>query len=1233
MVATDDAWAAGGHVLVHWDGSAWDLTAPPPGDVDVNAIDMLSADAGWAVGYSASGSGILAWDGETWSQFSGPQTPSLASVDIVSADDVWAVGNEGTIVHFDGDVWNEVPSPTDAWLKSVSLTGPNDGWAVGLIFSPPGGVLLRWDGSSWTEHGQYSGSPLLGVSMRSATDGWAVGTGGAMLHWDGAAWTDDNAPLAQTLNAVAVSGAGPGAEATWSVGDGGAILDRQAGTWRLVEGADGTRINGLTLHAPDDGWAVGDIGSLGSSRGAMLRWDGQQWEDYPIPETDGLLDVSMTSSVDGWAVGHGGAILQWDGAEWTAVENDWMLSLNGVAAVSPTDAWAVGMVGGILHWDGLTWTVYDSPTTSTLEAIFMLDADDGWAVGSLGTTVHWDGLEWTVVESPTNTSLHGVSFAAADDGWAVGWPSSTTHSVAALHWDGEAWTAGTTPGDFLLQSVAMSPDGHAWAVGNGGDVLDWDGASWTRSYSGTDQALYAVALTAPDEGWIGGTSRTFLRLGGEPSQPTSTPTTPSSTATPTQATPATPTTPTTPQAAAVYVPATYKNWGAHWPGPIPTAPTQVGTATPTASPPVDTATPTASPTAPSPSPSPTAVAPVEIVEQVGGAAYAAAVGGDHVLVGRGNRLVVYDASDPAAPVEIGRTAPLSGVVQDVIAQGSVAYVLAVAGDRLNIDGVTSAVHAVSLDLLTQPTVLSSVHLPGVAFEAAMSDDRLYVPAFGFVGADLETNLHVLDIGLPGSMLETARVSIDVAALGITLRDSHAYLVGQDADGNGVLRVVDLSTADEPQIVGALTVGRGAAATVCAIHGDYLYVADDWSLYVVDVSAPDKPEHVVNYWEWADYWDVAGTYDLGFVGEHLAVLDYNRLKLLRPYDPEWKPGEGETALIGEAEFDVRTDDLTHALAIYGSRVVVAGGFTGGHALVSAAEPQAPDLLSTTIDVGDVVCGAVTDSAYAALTGQGVRVIDLAGSQPEPRGVLELDTRWWRCSAAAAGDTAYFVGGPFVIADVSNHNAPKALYQVSENSEWSATDLEIVGHALYLATEQGGLRTANVSNPGRPTLGETLPGCDNAVAVAREEGILAAANGPDGVALFDVSQPLNPRQLATLSVDGVTVDVALAGDVAYALVLRGEGGGLTDAYIAEIDITQPESPVTGRIVKLDMFATRLWRALDYTIAASLQHMLLLDSDLGPAGTLMLPELPRSLSETATAAHIATGPGGLQILERRQ
>ena len=63
-------------------------------------------DALWAVGGRADEGLVMQFDGAAWSQFDVPANVPLLNWEHATAtDDVTAVGNGGTVLHFDGGSW------------------------------------------------------------------------------------------------------------------------------------------------------------------------------------------------------------------------------------------------------------------------------------------------------------------------------------------------------------------------------------------------------------------------------------------------------------------------------------------------------------------------------------------------------------------------------------------------------------------------------------------------------------------------------------------------------------------------------------------------------------------------------------------------------------------------------------------------------------------------------------------------------------------------------------------------------------------------------------------------------------------------------------------------------------------------------------------------------------------------------------------------------------------------
>ena len=116
----------------------------------------------------------------------------MTSLHGISADDLWAVGLNGAIVHVtdaDGDTPSvrAYDSSTFATLYGVWAASATDAWAVGGV-----GVIRRYTGqpTAWDVVSDVPTSEdLHAVWGSSPSDVWAVGDGAVVLHFDGNAWS------------------------------------------------------------------------------------------------------------------------------------------------------------------------------------------------------------------------------------------------------------------------------------------------------------------------------------------------------------------------------------------------------------------------------------------------------------------------------------------------------------------------------------------------------------------------------------------------------------------------------------------------------------------------------------------------------------------------------------------------------------------------------------------------------------------------------------------------------------------------------------------------------------------------------------------------------------------------------------------------------------------------------------------------------------------------------------
>jgi hypothetical protein len=299
-------------------------------------------------------------------------TSRLVSLNAVwgsAADDVWAVGTNGTILHGDGSAFTvaktESEGLTDIYM-GVWGSSRSDVWVLGSKyplhstgFVAGSTVFDDRPGSSWSDFDSTSGRLWTGVS---------------------------------------------------------------AGTNVFVAGEPSRRFGGANASF----WSFAD-GAGGGTWTAMAACTG----DAPcIPSVRGSWAADANAI---WAVGFNGQAYFFDGTEpanaarWVAQNSNTRADLEAVWGSSAGDVWAVGAYGTIRHTaqGASTWSVVESPTTANLHAVWGTSANDVWAVGDSGTVVHFDGSAWTAGaiglptgDSPTN--LYGVWGSGTDDVWVVG---------------------------------------------------------------------------------------------------------------------------------------------------------------------------------------------------------------------------------------------------------------------------------------------------------------------------------------------------------------------------------------------------------------------------------------------------------------------------------------------------------------------------------------------------------------------------------------------------------------------------------------------------------------------------------------------------------------------------------------------------------------------------------------------------------------------------------------------
>jgi hypothetical protein len=334
-----DVWAVG-DAIYHWDGTSTRSWDNPAG----GGLNDVWVGSGVALAVGDRGMIVRGGDGG-WTALDGGAQPVLLDVHGTRANDAWAVGLGGALVHWNGTSAMPYsrsllpPPPQTPWvpgqLTGLWASGPDDVW----LLTP--GLVLRYDGSDWKEMLRRDNHAFSQVWGTSPTDVWVVGStspnlNGFILHWDGQEWTE------------------------------------------TYQGGAGDYLTGIWGAAPGELWAVG------AQR--ILRHRDGGWESDPGPLW-GYVGVWGVSADHVWVAGSGGVHEFSDGG-WTNVlplGTSGSSALYSVRGSSEHDVWAVG-AGGIHHTVDGGWVTIDDRNQTAND---VLPNGDGtaWVAG------FWNGWE------------------------------------------------------------------------------------------------------------------------------------------------------------------------------------------------------------------------------------------------------------------------------------------------------------------------------------------------------------------------------------------------------------------------------------------------------------------------------------------------------------------------------------------------------------------------------------------------------------------------------------------------------------------------------------------------------------------------------------------------------------------------------------------------------------------------------------------------------------------------
>ena len=268
----------------------------------------------------------------TWEVVDSGTTENLYGVWGASSREVWAAGDDGTVVRCLAGACSVVDAGTTRHLRAVWGTSASNVWVGGqailhyggswtVEMSTVGGIgwglwgfgpsdifhdggtsgeFLHYDGSHWRETSQRS--PRFGIMWGSSRAGiWAVGDSGVVYHHNSAEWRSVDIGTTEDLNAVG----GSSSSDIW-IGGSDVLMHFNGSTWRnrSEEVSSRTAVSAI--------WVSPTLGVMVAMAARSFLLEHGSWTEIDVPVAASIKTIYEPSSGELWAVGTGGTILRFE---------------------------------------------------------------------------------------------------------------------------------------------------------------------------------------------------------------------------------------------------------------------------------------------------------------------------------------------------------------------------------------------------------------------------------------------------------------------------------------------------------------------------------------------------------------------------------------------------------------------------------------------------------------------------------------------------------------------------------------------------------------------------------------------------------------------------------------------------------------------------------------------------------------------------------------------------------
>ena len=505
------------------------------------------------------------------------------------------------------------------------------------------------------------------------------------------------------------------------------------------------------------------------------------------------------------------------------------------------------------------------------------------------------------------------------------------------------------------------------------------------------------------------------------------------------------------------------------------------------------------------------------------------------------------------------------------------------GDVAFIATGSNGVYSINIKNIDNHILVGSYDTIGTAFDIEIYGNTAYI-------ADGESGLTILNITDPKNMILISTLDTQGICKGVKVSGNTAYI----ADGLNGLRCINITDPSSPSEIGFYNSNGDSENLI--IEGNVIYLADDTNILSINVQDPTNPTLLDNLYTDGDCSNLVADGNLLFVAngdEGILIIDITNPTNLREVSSIDTDGTSkDISVIGNEAYIadgseglvlINVENITnpikiatfdnyeeiHCLELYGNYLVYGQNVDSNNlemllGSISIGSPIYPALIASYDPWSSNYYDLEISRDHAFLSsGLDMDSVNISNELAYSR------TNWTDISGGCVdleleGDILYTSLGRHGIGaiDVTDVNNLVEI-GVSEQSYqyFYGTDIAIDGNYAFLVynvweNKSSGLRCYDIFDPSNPTLvsdinisSEFSQACPYDIEISGD--IAYIANGFQGLAVVDISNPEVPNILSIINTTGESGGVKIHGNYLYMTNYEGA----LEIY----NITTPAQPI--------------------------------------------------------------------------